>query len=129
METQQAGCFPIDPTAFPGRHDPARDLPQGEWSVIANGRIYKLDITGVTGTRVSAFFSSGDFDSGSWNSSTEAFSFVRVLPSFKQKYEAYLMHADPKDPYWRMAGMFTHYSDNALNGTQSGWYATIPRRS
>lgn len=117
------GCFPAEQTAFPGPWKTSAKLPQGDWHVMANGRIYTLTITAVSGSQVTATLTSGTIEDATWDAATGTLTFVRVLPHVKQRFTGYLLHFDDADTKWRMAGIF---GDVAV-GPQSGWYATQPR--
>lgn len=119
----QPGCFPAAQNAFSGPYHQSSTLPQGEWHVLANGRIYTLNITQVSGNKVTAELSSGDIEDATWDASAGKLTFIRILPQMKQEFVGYLLHYDEADPQWRMAGNFGEVDA----GPQSGWYATLPR--
>lgn len=89
---------------------------------MANGRIFLLDITSVSGHNVTATLSSGTVVDATWEAAEGKLTFIRVT-TIKQLYTGYLLHYDDADPKWRMAGYF----GDVRVGTQSGWYATLPR--
>lgn len=90
---------------------------------MAAGRIYTLQITGVSGGMVTAQFSSGDLEGAAWDATTGRLTFIRVLPKLRQEYTGYLLPYDGADSKWRMAGIF----GDVEVGPQSGWYATLSR--
>ncbi|MEM9553675.1 MAG: hypothetical protein AAGC60_05400 [Acidobacteriota bacterium] len=124
------GSFKPEPTSFPGPYQHSSRLPFGEWNMLANGRVYRLTISGLHGHRVDASMSSGTIQDAEWNDSASAstlatLSFTRVVANvgLKQIFSAYLLHFDPSDPFWRLVGT---YGDINV-GDQAGWYATLPR--
>ena len=122
--SSQPGCFPADLSAFPGPYRKSSSLPLGEWHVLANGRIYTLQITEVSGSMVTAQLSSGDIEGATWDAATGKFTFSRVLPKLRQEFTGYLLHYDEgADLKWRIAGVF----GDVKVGPQSGWYATLAR--
>lgn len=121
--SREPGCFPAEQTAFPGPYHPPSALALGEWHVLANGRIYTLNVTAVTGGRVTARLSSGEIERAAWDATTRRLTFIRVLRELRQEFTGYLLHYDSADPKWRMAGVF----GDVEVGPQSGWYATLPR--
>ena len=123
MTSTDPGSFPRT-SAYPDPYTTPRDLPLGRWYLMANGRIYQLDITAVSGTAVTATLSSGDVKDAKWDASTRKLTFFRSLPrlGLVQQFTGYLLaYSDGKDPKWRMAGIFGN--DKA----KSGWYATQHR--
>lgn len=130
MANQLPGSFPPEPPAFPGPYQYSGQLPLGSWNMLANGRIYELDITDVQGSQVTATLSSGLIQDAKWDDSASASSlatltFTRVLSNIglKQRFTGYFLHYSAKDPFWRLAGT---YGDIEV-GDQAGWYATLPR--
>ena len=126
------GLFPETAILGPGGgYERDTDLPTGTWHVMANGRIYHLDIEKVSGGRVSARLSSGTFQDGYYDADSGHFTFTRVLHDGTPQYwSAYLMfHVvnKPLDPAHRMAG--TIFQGNmGPNTRHGGWYATLPRK-
>lgn len=124
--SRKPGCFVADVTAYRGPYQSRGTLPLGEWYVFANGRIYMLDITDVSGSIVTATFSSGDIANATWNA--PRLEFTRVVRTsstseLRQQFSGYLSAWDDNDPKWRMAGVFGDVRDIP----QAGWYATLPR--
>ncbi len=124
------GCFPIEQTAFPGPYHKSSALPLGPWKVMANGRIYTLNIRSVSGHEVNAEFSSGDIANARWDKdagNSGVLTFTRVLsdPPLEQNFTGYLLRYDTTDPKWRMAGTF---GNKELGHPESGWYATLERK-
>ena len=124
------GSFPAN-DVYPGPYHYTGDLPLGSWRMLANGRVFKLDINGLNGTELDAALSSGQLLDGRWkgvaNASTLAeISFVRYLPDLplKQRFHGFLLHYSDSDPLWRLVGT---YHDANLDKPQAGWYATLPR--
>ena len=125
------GSFPSHPTAFPGPYQYTGDLPLGSWRMLANGRVYELEISGVQGGRVDATLSTGTVKEARWTGVANALtlaelSFKRVLPArgLTQQFTGYLLHYDETDPLWRLVGTF----GDVDVGTQAGWYATLPKK-
>ena len=125
------GAFPETAILGPGGGyalDP--DLPIGTWHVMANGRIYHLKISKVSGGRVAAELNSGTFKDGYYDAASGEFTFTRELPDGTPQYwSGWLMYHvtnKPHDPAHRMAG--TIFQPNlAPNTRNGGWYATIAR--
>ncbi len=125
--TSQPGCFPSDPSDYPGPYQPggllpSEELPLGRWHIMANGRIHYLDIHSVSGSQVTANLSSGSIANAKWDSTSGQLTFTRVT-TIKQEFRGYLMQFDRSDTFWRMAGVF----GDVTVGEQAGWYATRPR--
>ncbi len=124
------GVFPAD-SLFPGPHEEPTELPLGAWKMMANGRVYTLEITAQDGPEVKATMTSGTIRDARWDPKTKAFSFVRVIPKvIEQAYSAYVFWSDPTDPLWRMAGTFQtvkNLSPHTVPMIPSGWYATLRR--
>jgi len=116
------GSFP-ETAIWPGPYIPDSSLPPGEWDMLANGRIFSLNIISVIDGVVTATINSGDFINGTWYSGTGEFTFQRKLPTITQEYTAYLLAYDKNDPKHRLAGTF----GNITIGTEAGWYATRSR--
>lgn len=115
IEAREPGSFPNAQTAFPGPYQSTRSLPQGKWNMIANGRVYTLELQGS-----SARFSSGEIRDLRWDANSNMLSFVRVLPHVQQKFVGYLFDQDARDSKWRLAGSFA----DIRGGRKYGWYAT-----
>ena len=114
----------------------------GNWHMIANGRIYNLNIGQVNGkTNIQSRL--GRIDSVVWNTTTGKLSFQRYLSKSKivngevihykiiQNYTGYLMeytkeNNSKKDYKWRISGTFMQVSPT-IDKPISGWYATRPR--
>ena len=130
MQNLLPGSFPADVVDFPSPFQFSGALPRGSWRMMANGRIYELDITDVQGTQVTATISSGQIQDAVWDSSANAstlakLSFTRVLANvgLKQRFDAFLLHYSAKDPLWRLVGTYGVLGEEA----KAGWYATLPR--
>lgn len=124
QETVESGCFPTT-AIWSDPYTSARELPLGKWHVVANGRIYQLIITAVSGGEVTGQFNGFDMVDAAWDGSAVAgvLTFTRVEPAISQQFTGYLMAFAPEDDKWRMAGVF-----GAIGaGVQAGWYATQPR--
>ena len=124
------GSFPYHPTAFPGPYQYSGDLPLGRWSMLANGRIFELRITGVQGSQVDATLSSGTLHDVEWDGTANAsalatLSFTRVVDNIglKQRFKGYFLHYDDADPLWRIVGTFGKVGV----GDEAGWYATLAK--
>ena len=123
------GSFPAN-DVYPGPYGYTGDLPLGTWRMLANGRVYDLDLFSVQGNRVEADMSSGAISDAEWtgfaNASTLAeLSFTRYVQStgVKQRFTGFLLHYSKEDPLWRLVGTF----GDLKVGTQAGWYATLPK--
>ena len=124
----QPGYFPEGAIFTSGKdktYQRAAELPTGTWNVMANGRIFQLEIVSVErGGRVKATLNSGTFQDGHWNPDDGLLKFTRVLPDGNpQHWAGYLMYQAALDPSFRMAG--TIDQPNIRNS--GGWYATAPR--
>jgi len=137
------GSFPTT-SIFPGPYEKTFNKTDivGNWHMIANGRIYNLDISQVNGkTKIQSRL--GRIDSVDWNATTGKLSFQRYLPQSKivdgevipykiiQNYTGYLMgytkeNNRKKDYKWRMSGTFIQVSPT-IHKPVNGWYATRPR--
>ena len=73
----EPGCFPAD-AIYGGQYKRDEDLPTGTWNVMANGRIFELEIRKVSGGRVDGQINSGTFKDGAWDSDSGTFKFTRV---------------------------------------------------
>ncbi len=128
----ESGCFPTT-AIWSSPYTSTTVLPMGKWHVMANGRIYHLNITAVSGTNVSGDIGGYDFEDGQWNGTAVAgiLTFTRVVPDvIRQKFTGYLMAYAPEDPKWRMAGVFGKVEEDYVEGdpyVQAGWYATRTR--
>ena len=114
-----------------GRFGLEPDLPTGTWHVMANGRVYHLDIEKVSGGSVGGRISSGSFQDGYYDAASGHFTFTRTLhdgtPQYWSAYLLYNVLSKPLDPAHRMAG--TIFQGNLNPHTRNGgWYATLPRR-
>lgn len=119
-----AGYFPVIPTTYQRPWITPTELPTGEWNMLANGRLFTMDITAVSGNRFRANFTSGDIIDAGWNPDTGEIRFRRFIEGqLDQAYTGYLLHYSETDPLWRVVGTF--YQDN-LKAT-SGWYMTQPK--
>ena len=83
------GSFP-DTAIWPGPYISDSNLPSGEWDMLANGRIFSLNIISIIDGVVLAIINSDDFINGTWNSGTGEFTFQRKLATITQEYTAYL---------------------------------------
>ena len=115
----------------------------GNWHMMANGRIYNLDISQVNGkTKIKSRL--GRIDFVNWNAITGKLTFQRYRPAstivngkiipYKiiQNYTGYLMeytkeNNSKKDYKWRISGTFVQVSPT-VHQPISGWYATRPRK-
>ncbi len=124
------GCFPAD-SLFSGPFSLPKAVPLGAWKVMANGRVFTLDITAQDGANVTATLSSGTVRDAKWDKATKLFTFTRVVPNvIEQAWQAYLMYYDATDPYWRMAGTLQtvkNLSPHNVPTIPGGWYATLRR--
>ncbi|MEM7051949.1 MAG: hypothetical protein AAF604_19940 [Acidobacteriota bacterium] len=123
----EPGSFPAN-SVYGGPYQYPSDLPLGEWNMMANGRIFQLDLQSISGLQVQGTISSGDFLNGKWSGTTGpsllgVLTFVRVT-QIKQYFTGYLMHHSERDPLWRIAGTY-----ETKDGSGKGcWYATLPRK-
>ena len=130
--TYQPGAFPADAILGPGGgYELEPELPTGTWNVMANGRIYKMEIHGVSKGMVKGEINSGEFRDGYYDAASGAFDFTRVLPDgTPQFWSGFLMYHvknKPQDPAHRIAGVMTQL--NLAPATRNGgWYATLERR-
>jgi len=124
------GVFPGD-SLFPGPYSEPATLALGAWKVMANGRVYTLEITAVDSGDVTATLSSGMIRDARWDATTKQLTFTRVIPNvIEQAWSAHIFWNDPTDPLWRMAGTFQtvkNLSPHSVPKIPSGWYATLPR--
>lgn len=131
-DLNESGCFPAT-AIWGGTYAKETTLPIGTWHVMANGRIYHLNITAVSGTAVTGDIGGYDFEDGKWDGTAVAgvLTFIRVVPGvIRQKFTGYLMAFTAEDPQWRMAGVFGKVEEDYVDGDdyiQAGWYATCPR--
>jgi len=122
------GCFP--PTAeWDGEiYHEESTLPLGEWHVMANGRIHKLNIISVSGGTVAGEYNDLPIEDGEWDGKVLTFNRVETRGIFlRQKFKGYLMQYVNPDYKWRIAGVLKHVPDKHEFGP-SGWYATRPRK-
>ncbi len=129
MAGPQPGSFP-DSSIFPGPYATAATIPTGTWNVMANGRVYKLEVTSSDATSFKATLTSGEVHDGTWDPALGKLTFRRVVPGvLEQEWVGYLMVRDKNDPLWRIAGdLRALRSLNEYNVPmhRGGWYATTP---
>ena len=118
------GCFPEEVTAFPSPRRATRDLPLGDWNMIANGWLFTLTIHSIAPSgKVDATFTSGEIHDAEYDRSTFRLTFTRyVEDKLKQRYVGYLFMQDDADDQHRLAGTFEHPGFG-----NAGWYATQRR--
>lgn len=124
-DVTEAGCFPSSAIWHGERYHTASALPLGEWNVMANGRIHRLNIINVSGSTVTGEYNGLPIDAGHWDG--KMLTFIRVETrgiDLRQKFTGYLMHHVSPDYNWRLAGVF---GKEELPEPQAGWYATLPR--
>ena len=117
----------------------------GNWHMIANGRIYNLDISNKNG-KLEVNSRLGPITVTEWNPTIGKFSFQRNRTNHKiinnkkisynliQNFTGYLMAyshetrkpGTQKDYKWRMAGTFTQCTP-LIHRSHASWYATRPR--
>ncbi len=130
MATELPGSFPTS-SIYGGPYTESTSLPTGEWHVMANGRIYTLEVLAVSGSDVKATLSSGTITKARWSSSTQQLIFTRVVPDqVEQEWTGYLMTYSSADPQWRMAGTLRNVrslGEHRVPLATGGWYAARPR--
>lgn len=125
-DSTQPGCFPST-AIWSDPFTSELSLPLGKWHVMANGRIYHLNITAISGVDVTGDIGEHSIVGGKWDASAGMLTFTRVVPdTLRQNFTGYLMAYAPEDDKWRMAGVFQHDPDEKGFGP-AGWYATQPR--
>lgn len=128
-ESTEPGCFPPTAVWYGRPFHTGTVLPLGVWRVMANGRIYKLEIESVMGSNVTGELNGFEIVNAKWDGSAVAgvLTFTRSEPAIVQRFTGYLMAFAPGDWQWRMAGVFGKLSDGEAYVDQAGWYATRPR--
>lgn len=135
------GCFPeVNWTeSFPnGQSDPNNHLIEGEWSVIANGRLHTLEVLGidVAGGWFYGYYN-GEAIQGGWSETERKATFHRTHADGKggytvQTFVGYIMDGNPDDTKIRMAGTLTREAPPVTTYDHPdrltyAFYATIAR--
>jgi len=129
MATPQPGSFP-ETSIYPGPYEDLNVLPKGKWNVMANGRVYVLEVLEAEATSFKATLTSGEVRNGTWDAKLNKLTFIRHIPgTVEQEWVGYLMVRDAKDPLWRIAGDLRNtrsLSQYNVPLNKGGWYATTP---
>jgi len=126
----EPGCFPS--SAIWSRVDHTYTnptaLPLGEWHVMSNGRIHRLNIISVSGSTVTGKYEGEDIIGAEWDAATRRLIFFRQVSDvgLLQIFTGYLMQYLSPDPKWRIAGLI-HQREPITEMPDAGWYATLPR--
>ena len=130
MTTHLPGSFPTT-AIYGGPYREENRLPSGGWHVMANGRIFLLEVIGESGGDVRATLNSGEITRARWSVGERKLVCTRVVPGqIEQEWTGYLMAFSSKDPQWRIAGTFRNVrglGPTSVPLTTGGWYATQMR--
>ena len=134
----QPGSFPAKISEFPGGWLDQDELPTGTWHVMANGRIFTLDINKKSdGSFAGTLSNSNDTQDFEWHGATHKITFKRILSNVGpsgtetriQPFIGYLMAFDQAHEFkWRIAGSFETEDEKGCSlFPTASWYATTPR--
>lgn len=135
------GCFPelnwTEPFV-PAVLDPNSHLFEGEWKVVANGRLHTLEVLEVDAAAgwFSAYYN-GELIQGAWYEDERKAEFYRTHPDGRggityQTFVGYVMDVNPEDDKVRMAGTVTREAPPVTTYDHPdrltyGFYATFAR--
>lgn len=120
----EPGCFPAN-AIYNAPYRESTTLPLGTWNVLANGRIFRLEINSGPNNTYSIDWPGTPIRDVKWKAVAGRLTFTRVLPDDAvQHFTGYLLNRSGADPLWRIAGTF----DQPNLSVTSGWYGTQPGR-